>query len=204
MPAPGDELPSTEGREYADRLLRLEQVWWKRLLDVQRPYRWNLRRLVEGRVLDVGCGIGRNLLALPGAVGVDHNADSVAVARSRGCTAYTVEQFRQSEDARPAGFDTLLLAHVVEHMARAEAVALLREYLPQLKPAGRLVLICPQEKGYASDSTHVEFLDLEAMGDLCRQVGATVERQLSFPFPRAAGKAFTYNESVVVARLPAA
>ena len=61
------------------------------------PYRWNLRRLRLGRVLDVGCGIGRNLQHLDAdAVGVDHNQDSVTIARQRGLTAYVPEAFFHS------------------------------------------------------------------------------------------------------------
>lgn len=195
---------STKGSDYAERLEKLEHVWWKRLIDVQRPYRANLRRLAEGRVLDVGCGIGRNLVALPaGAVGVDHNADSVAVSRNRGCTAYLPAEFRSSGDAVPGVFGTLLLAHVVEHMPHLAAASLISEYLPYVRPAGRLVLICPQERGYASDPTHVEFLHLDDMASLCHEVGATVEHARSFPLPRWTGRLFTYNEFVVAARLPA-
>ncbi len=193
--------PSTAGRDYAERLQVLEQARWKRVLDVQRPYRWNLNRLVEGPVRDVGCGIGRNLVALPGdAVGVDHNADSVAVARQRGCTALTVEEFAASPHARPGAFGTLLLAHVVEHMPHADAVELVRGYLPHLRPGGLLLLVCPQEKGYTTDATHVEFADFAALRRLCEQVGATVEREVSFPFPRWAGRVFPYTEFVVTAR----
>ena len=55
----------------------LEQRW-KRILDVQAPYRWNLRRLLgTRRTLDVGCGIGRNLVNLPvGSVGVSRHEDT--------------------------------------------------------------------------------------------------------------------------------
>lgn len=61
-----DENPNssgqlTAGADYAERLQTLETKRWKTLLDVQRPYRWNLRRLDLKRTLDVGCGIGRNL-----------------------------------------------------------------------------------------------------------------------------------------------
>ena len=49
---------------YADRLRRKEDARWKQVLDVQAPYRWNLRRQELGRTLDVGCGIGRNLVSL--------------------------------------------------------------------------------------------------------------------------------------------
>ncbi|MGH3982953.1 MAG: hypothetical protein ACRDST_09810 [Pseudonocardiaceae bacterium] len=81
----------TTGQAYTDRLAELGQARWKRLLDVQAPYRWNLRRLLgERRVLDVSCGIGRNLAHLgAGSVGVDHNRHSVRTCRDRGLTAFT-------------------------------------------------------------------------------------------------------------------
>lgn len=196
------DTPSTQGSDYAARLQTLEQARWKRVLDVQRPYRWNLRRLVEGMVLDVGCGIGRNLVALEGrAVGVDHNPDSIALARQRGCVAFTAEEFQASEHARHGAFGTMLLAHVVEHMPHADAVELVRSYLPYLAPRGQLLLICPQEKGYTTDVTHVEFADFDALRDLSLQVGAAPEKEMSFPLPRWAGRVFPYNEFVATARL---
>ena len=78
----------TRSEEYAGRLERREGARWKRILNVQAPFRWNLRRLALGFTLDVGCGIGRNLVAIEG-VGVDHNPSSVAVARRQGLSAYT-------------------------------------------------------------------------------------------------------------------
>mgnify|MGYP001981888391 CR=1 FL=1 len=73
-------MNDTKNIAYRDRL-QSKETWWKQLLDVQRPYRANLRRLDMGFVLEVGCGIGRNLLSLRKigieAIGVDHNAHSV-------------------------------------------------------------------------------------------------------------------------------
>jgi SAM-dependent methyltransferase len=199
QPGASNTTPPTAGSDYTDRLVRLQSVWWKRLIDVQAPYRWNVRRLRLGHTLDVGCGVGRNLQHLgPVAVGVDHNPDSVATARARGLRAYTTEQFLASADAVPASFDTILLAHVMEHMDRESAVALVTGYLPFLKPRGRVVFITPQEAGYRTDQTHVRFVDFEALADLAAATGFAIARRYSFPFPRIVGKLFPYNEFVAI------
>jgi hypothetical protein len=95
-----------------------------------------------------------------------------------------------------------LLAHVVEHMERDHALQLLREYLPYLRPGGRVLLICPQERGYASDPTHVWFAQDFDLAELVTTLGLEPERSFSFPFPRKAGKLFVYNEFCVTARVP--
>src|SRR5262245_23737089 len=75
---------------YADRLESRASSRWRKYLGVQLPYRWNLRRLGLGFVLDVGCGVGRNLAHLDGrGVGVDPNTDCVEAAKQRGLRAYT-------------------------------------------------------------------------------------------------------------------
>ncbi len=194
----------TAGADYAHRLVRLEQAWWRHALPVQLPYALHLRSLRLGRTLDVGCGLGRNLKHLPaGSVGVDHNAVSVAHCRARGLTACTVEELPGLLQSRVTGFDSVLLAHVVEHMGEPEGDALLASVLPNLRPGGRLVLITPQERGYATDATHVRFVDTHALSVLTDRQGLVVQRSYSFPFPRAAGRAFAYNEFVLLARKPA-
>src|SRR5450631_2060624 len=113
----------TDKEDYTIRLLS-QTTWWKRLLDVQRPYRTHLQNLQLGFVLDVGCGIGRSLLHIAGSgrgVGVDHNPHSVAIATSRGLTAFTPDEFRASSYAHEAAFDSLLLSHVAEHLQYKEA-----------------------------------------------------------------------------------
>ena len=195
----------TDETGYTERLSRLESVWWKRWLDVQRPYRWNLRRLALGYVLDVGCGTGRNLINLGGraaGVGVDHNPTSVAAARARGLEAFLPDEFRASPHAEGRRFDALLLSHVLEHMPRVDAKALVAAYLGYVRPRGQAVFITPQEAGYRSDETHVEFADLDALADIARASGLAVERRYSFPLPRVFGGAFRHNEFVLVARLP--
>ena len=194
-------MDDTRSEAYAERLRTKGDARWKRLLNVQAPYRWNLRRQRLGRTLDVGCGIGRNMESLAdGSIGVDHNEEAVAEARRRGHAALTTEEWAKSDLRVPGSFDSLLLAHVIEHMDEDSAVALLREYLPYLKPRGTVFFICPQERGYASDPTHVRFVDLPALDELARTVGLTPEAAFSFPLPRVAGRVFTYNEFCLRAR----
>jgi SAM-dependent methyltransferase len=189
----------TSDEEYTRRLLTKSSVWWKKIIDVQAPYRWNLRRLRPGFMLDIGCGIGRNLLAVDG-IGIDHNPASVQTCRSRGLRAYVQDEFLGSEWARSATFDSLLLAHVAEHMDQNSAIELLRTYIPFLKADGALIMITPQERGFRADPTHVEFVDFESAVTIQRSVGFEPVSSASFPFPRFAGKVFTYNEFVVVGR----
>jgi 2-polyprenyl-3-methyl-5-hydroxy-6-metoxy-1,4-benzoquinol methylase len=195
---------STQSRHYTSRLLRRESTWWKRLVPVQAPYRWNLRRQRLGRTLDVGCGVGRNLGTLaPGSVGVDHNQGSVNVARQRGHAAYTVEQFLGADRAPHGSFDAILLAHVLEHMPRPTALDLLATYLPFLRPDGRVFIICPQERGFASDETHETFLTGDDLVAIAIEAGLEPGVPRSFPLPRRAGRFFVYNESTLVATKPA-
>lgn len=193
----------TEGSDYTARLERLGTARWKQVLDVQAPYRRNLRRLLgDRRVLDVGCGIGRHLAHLgPGSVGVDHNASSVARCRADGLEAYTPDELAAAPGVGPGAFDGMLVAHLLEHLEPGAAPVVLRPYLPLLAPGARVVLICPQERGFRSDPTHTVFLDDRALRAVGEEIGGVVTEQRSFPFPRAAGRWFTHNEFVTVADL---
>lgn len=191
----------TQDEQYAERLVTAGSAWWKRVLDVQAPYRWNLRRLNPGFTLDLGCGIGRNLLHLKGhGVGIDHNARSIQIAKSRGLDAFTPDEFERSPFYEAGRFDSLLLAHVAEHMTEEEAAALLRTYLHLVRSGGQVIVITPQESGFRSDPTHVQFMDFEAVGRILRGLEMTSVRGYSFPFPRIFGRIFRHNEFVSVSR----
>jgi SAM-dependent methyltransferase len=194
----------TLGETYSKRLERLQAARWKRVLDVQRPYRLHLQRLKPGFVLEVGCGIGRNLQHLKGhAVGIDTDAESVAYVRSAlGFEAYTPQEFAATAHAEGRAFDALLMAHVLEHMSEDTALQVLRTYLPRVREGGRVILITPQEAGFAKDPTHIRFVDFSACRALADQANLRVEKQYSFPFLRPVGRVFLYNEFVTLARVP--
>jgi len=190
----------TDQKNYTDGLLHRQSAWWKQFFNVQYPYKRNIQSLKPGFVLDIGCGIGRNLLHLNGnGIGVDHNPTSIEVSKSRGLEAYTVDDFLKSPYNTPETFDSILLAHVAEHMTGGDFVAVLKQYIPLLKNDGKIIVITPQEKGFKSDDTHVQFMDFKTIKSLFDTVGFKTIRQYSFPFFKAAGHFFKYNEFVTVA-----
>lgn len=196
-----DPTAATATTGYAERLAGLQLKGWKRRLRGLDPWGWNLRRLAPGFTLDVGCGVGRTLAQLRGhGVGIDHNPDAVARCRAQGLRAYTPEEFAVSPWAEPGRFDALLLAHVLEHLDADTGGALVARYLPCLRAGGQVIVLTPQERGQASDPTHVRFVDHGAAAALLEAAGLVVTRRASFPLPPAGGRWLTYNEFVTVAR----
>jgi SAM-dependent methyltransferase len=191
----------TNEKNYTDGLLYRQSAWWKKFFNVQYPYKHNIQSLKPGFVLDIGCGIGRNLLHLNGnGIGVDHNLTSIEVSKSRGLKAYTVDDFLKSTYNKPETFDSILLAHVAEHMTGDDFITLLKQYVHLLKNDGRIIVITPQEKGFKSDDTHVQFMDFVTVKNLLKQIDFNITRQYSFPFPRVIGYFFKFNEFVSVAK----
>jgi len=191
----------TNEKNYTDGLLYRQSAWWKKFFNVQYPYKYNIQSLKPGFVLDIGCGIGRNLLHLNGnGIGVDHNPTSIEVSKSRGLKAYTVDDFLESTYNKPETFDSILLAHVAEHMTGDDFITLLKQYIPLLKNEGKIIVITPQEKGFKSDDTHVQFMDFVTVKNLLKQIDFNITKQYSFPFPRVIGYVFKFNEFVSVAK----
>jgi 2-polyprenyl-3-methyl-5-hydroxy-6-metoxy-1,4-benzoquinol methylase len=191
-----------EREGYAAQLAAKQSARWKRVLDVQRPYRKIISEYCQGKVLEIGSGAGRNLRNLAGrAVGIDIDEGAVAICRDQGLVAYTPEQFAGSPDDLKGSYGALLLSHVLEHVSQADGDGLIDEYLPYLKPGGTVMMICPQERGYASDDTHIRWVDFTGLAAHVHQAGLESVREFSFPLPRLFGKAFIYNEFIHVAQI---
>lgn len=113
------------------------------------PQRWWQRqryRLITGwaqrgaRTVDIGCGSSRIFEALPGAVGIDYDANVLRYRRPLGNPL-----LRASTEALPlrdASFDQLISSQVIEHVPLDEAI--FREFARVLKPGGgQLILGTP-------------------------------------------------------------
>ena len=188
-----------EKQVYVNRLIGISNKRFKTFLQPINPYRIGLKKWVRGSCLEVGCGIGRNLgyLNNPDNLGIDLNEHAVSKSRSLGHQAITTEHF-ESRRADLPKFDNLLFSHVLEHMDYASAVKLIESYLPALNESGAICIICPQERGFASDPTHVEFMNIEKLTSVIKECGLVVHRSFSYPLPRLFGRLFIYNEFVMI------
>lgn len=186
---------NTKDKFYADRLAVKQLKGWKECIRSIDPYGIHLRYLRPGNMLEIGCGIGRNLNYVDShGIGIDHNEDSIQLCRIRGFKAFTTDEFEHSVYNKPQTFDSLLFSHVMEHMKLEQAIELLLKYKPLLRKEGQLLIFTPQEKGYDSDTTHVEFMDFFKLEEIGRRAGFYKTACYSFPFPRLMGWIWIYNE----------
>ncbi len=171
----------------------------------KHTYLANVRRLVRGKTLDYGCGVGELLKLLPdGSTGLEVNDVTIAYCRSIGLDVRQLEG--EPSDHTFASFTgqnykTLVISHVLEHLkAPAET---LRRLLESSAAIGieRVIVVAPGVKGYASDSTHQTFLDRAFFTDknLNGHAGYSLIHNRYFPINSFQfSKVFCHNELVAV------
>lgn len=176
-------LSSASGYWLAQRLLGASSV--------HRHLVSEHARVAAGeRVLDIGCGTGRLLDALPEVayVGLDPSAAYIAAAReSYGDRA----AFRQAdvssvELAGEQPFDVAFAVGVMHHLGDREAALLVRLAAGSLAPGGRLITLDP---GWTPDQPVIaRWLAGRDRGARVREPGA---------YRRIAAAAFAFVEATV-------
>lgn len=115
--------------------------------DQDRVY---LRRLLSkyiassARVLDVGCGLGNNILLLKeygyeNVVGVDISSEMIAYAKSKDCEAYTLNEFSELKGE----YDLILFSHVLEHLEYRDLQTTMEFYFSKLRKDGKFIVLSP-------------------------------------------------------------
>lgn len=155
-------------------------------------------RFFQGRVLDIGAGIGEFLEAYSDAVGIDINRDCVEYCISKGLNCLQADAYHLPFSAD--FFDGVLLNNVLEHLDRPEeAFAEIRRVL---KHGGRICIEVPGRKGYDHDRTHVRFWGKDETISFLRERGFRDISSGYFPVPCAwAGDMLTHNKLRVFARI---
>jgi SAM-dependent methyltransferase len=153
---------------------RLPISYWYR-------YAWlypRLSRHLQGRVLDVGCGLGDMVRYRPGTVGVDVNPKAVEYCRTRGLDVRPMQPDLLPFEAR--SFDGVVLDNVLEHLEHPET--LLSEIRRLLRPQGICVVGVPGRCGYAWDPDHKRFYDEAGLNACLAQAGFACKRLIHTPF----------------------
>lgn len=139
----------------------------------------------RGRLLDVGCGSGR-LLARYRALGwdvrgIEPNPAAASACLDRGLRVECVSL--EEANLPPAGFDLILLHHVIEHVR--EPLDALGRVRAALAPGGQIVVVTPNVAGlgfrlygscwYALDAPrHRHLFDARTLALLCERAGLRV------------------------------
>lgn len=161
---------------YREQFALEDEHWW---FEGRRAVIWSLLRragVANGlRVLDAGCGTGRNLLefgSLGAAQGVDNSPEAIDFCRRRGIQGVHEGQIEQLPFAH-GSFDLILATDVLEHLAD-DRVAL-RELHRVAAPDGRLLATVPAYRWLWSqhDDEHHHFrrYTLRRLRDRLRATG---------------------------------
>lgn len=171
---------------------------------VRRHYLAAAAALASNATLDFGCGVGELLARLPdGSIGLEYNPVSVAHCQRLGLDVRWYDGFTDDFSLTgldlPAGIETLILSHVLEHFE--DPAHLLHRLVAALAPElRRIVLIVPGPAGFRVDPTHRRFVDLAMVHDMVRDMpGWALKMSRYFPLnSRLVGHLFPYNELQVV------
>jgi len=103
------------------------------------------------RVLEIGSGLGTNLLAIKDI------AQVTAIEPAKLAREHSIKlgiQTLESMEQLPAGaqFDVVLLRHIIEHLPDPRKMLL--DVKPLLAPGGKLIIALPIESATAPPSTH--------------------------------------------------
>ncbi len=166
--------PVVDEAAYAEMYELEDEHWWFR---GRRAVLWALLRCAElparPRILDAGCGTGRNLVDLAplGPVaGVDPSAHAVAFCRARGLDGVR----RAGLDALPfddGAFDLLLACDVIEHVP--DPVGALAELRRVAAPGAHLLVTVPAYQWMWTDhDVQLHHLRRYTLGRLRQEIGA--------------------------------
>lgn len=200
--------PSTSSAPPASPEQRVRRLTPRRLTPRYRPVEQELTDTVHSgrspRVLDVGCGDGRDLdlFARLGweTFGVEIGTSAVRQARARG---HRVEQGPFDAFRRPpeGGFDLVRLRHVLEHLP--DPPAALRRAFELLEPEGRILIEVPNPGGWLArlagayywqldPPRHLVLLSKPALEGLLVRAGFRIEISETYSWGKGAAHSFFF------------
>jgi SAM-dependent methyltransferase len=129
-------------------------------------------------VLDYGCGLGQTVAALPNAYGYDASREARDIARK-----YGVKVFDSPAEIPAESFDIVICRHALEHML--DPLYVLTVLGTYLRPDGKLILVLPKEKHYATSfepdaHMHIYSWNFRCINNLLSLAGLRVTHNSTF------------------------
>jgi SAM-dependent methyltransferase len=111
----------------------------------------------ESKMLDVGCGYGRNLRALREfgfeATGVEINTAIAGAVRAEGFKCIEPHEFESDSSE----WDAILFSHIIEHFEPVALLQMMDNYLSKLKAGGVVVIASPlPNKAFWDNFDHIK------------------------------------------------
>jgi ubiquinone/menaquinone biosynthesis C-methylase UbiE len=144
----------------------------------RRYFYKSLLKEFNGKVLDVGCGIGEFLDFYKNSYGIEVNPFLVKYCKEKGLNVKLGSIYKIPFKGNM--FDVVLCSHVLEHLEKPNIA--IKEMRRVLKPKGKLILLVPTESGFRRDKTHKKFWHRENLKKLLEKTNFKIERMFYFPF----------------------
>lgn len=138
-----------------------------------------LSKQLEGKTLDIGCGIGDFLEFRNNTIGADINERLVGYNRERGRSVYLIEPDKKLP-FKNESIDSIILDNVLEHITNPDFQ--IKEIYRILKKSGKLLVGVPGEKGFNSDEDHKIFYDKNKLVDLVESFSFFNNKIIYIPF----------------------
>ena len=110
------------------------------------------------RVIDMGCGRGEMLELLKEkgvpVKGIDGDAESVAICKSKGLDAEEADLFQWLRSQPDGAYEVLFCSQVIEHLPPLELPQFIRDCAAKLEKGGVLILETPNPECLAIFATH--------------------------------------------------
>ncbi len=163
-------------REYAKYLSKKTHIG-----NFYRKF-WLYKRLsfnLQGKILDVGCGVGDFLEFNSSAKGVDINPYLIKICLNKNLDVRLMDKGKIPY--KDNVFNSCLLDNVIEHLEDPDNLII--EIMRILKPKGKLLVGIPGQKGFLRDPDHkINYSEIELIKKF-NDFGFVLVKKFYMPFP---------------------
>lgn len=138
----------------------------------------SLSKWINGKCVDIGCGIGDFLSFHKSAVGYDINPLNVEYCLQRGLDARIM--LINSLPIKEGDINSVIIDNVIEHIENP--IPLLNEIYRVLKDDGVLLIGVPGVLGFQADSDHKIMYNEKSLYELAAKSLFKIEKFIYFPF----------------------